>query len=93
MYNTQMGEGEDGSLPRCDSRKVLKLAESIFRDSPAIKLSGLQAKGVTSSGEVAYNPTREIRPAGPELLLKVVFYGFQAAIFTTLIPSSNFTCP
>ena len=43
------------SPPSCDSPQIVELAEQAIRDSPLVKLSGVELMGVTSGGQVAHD--------------------------------------
>jgi hypothetical protein len=50
-----------GSLPACDAPEVIRLAEQAIRESPVIKLTGLQIDGISTPGETGYDAVNEKR--------------------------------
>ena len=50
-----------GTLPACDSPEVVNLAQTIIKDSPLVKLSGLQVTGLTMVAQKSYDPSDEKR--------------------------------
>jgi hypothetical protein len=50
-----------GTLPACDSPDVVNLAQNIIKDSPLVKLSGLQVTGLTVVAQKSYDPSEEKR--------------------------------
>jgi hypothetical protein len=50
-----------GNLPACDSPEVVSLAEKVIKNSPVIKLLGLQIKSISIPAERSYDPDTEKR--------------------------------
>lgn len=50
-----------GSLPKCNDKEVVALAEKVIREAPLIKLSGLEVKGIYLPAERSYNSSTETR--------------------------------
>jgi len=50
-----------GSLPRCDDPEVVSLAEKVIKNSPIVKITGLNIKGISIPAEKSYDADAEKR--------------------------------
>ena len=56
-----------GDVPACDGREVVALATQSIKDTPLIKLSGFEVKGISFPAEVSYNSSTETRVCRAQL--------------------------